>query len=79
MKKFNVLIDDVNLVKEFVKAVSVFDKDVYAESGRYVINAKSIMGLFSIDLSKSIQTYINSEDENEIAAFERAITKFIVQ
>lgn len=42
-----------------------FDTDFDLVSGRYVIDAKSIMGIFSLDLSKPIELNIHSEDEAE--------------
>ena len=51
-----------NDVKEFVNIVMRFDFDVDLVSGRYAIDAKSIMGIFSLDLSKPIDLYIHAED-----------------
>ncbi|MEG0540812.1 MAG: HPr family phosphocarrier protein [Angelakisella sp.] len=44
----------VDRVKDFVSAISDFDFNVDLISGRYCVNAKSIMGIFSLDLGKSI-------------------------
>ena len=41
-------------VKDFVNMVSKIDGDVTISSGRYIIDAKSIMGIFSLDLSKTV-------------------------
>ena len=51
MKKFTIRLKEINDVKEFVNTVSRFEEDVDLVSGRYTIDAKSIMGIFSIDLS----------------------------
>ena len=42
-------------VKDFVNAITPFDVDVNLISGRYVVNAKSVMGIFSLDLSKPVE------------------------
>ena len=52
MKKVNIMLDTINDVKVFVNSVSKYDFDVDMVSGRYAIDAKSIMGIFSLDLSK---------------------------
>ncbi|NMA79629.1 MAG: HPr family phosphocarrier protein, partial [Clostridiales bacterium] len=54
MKKVNIMLDTINDVKVFVNSVSKYDFDVDMVSGRYAIDAKSIMGIFSLDLSKKI-------------------------
>ena len=49
-------------MKAFVNDITKFDSDFDLVSGRYVIDAKSIMGIFSLDLSKDIDLNIHSED-----------------
>lgn len=66
----------INDVKEFVNIVMRFDFDIDLVSGRYAVDAKSIMGIFSLDLSKAIDLNAHT-DEPE--AFLKAIDKFIVK
>ena len=54
MVSFNVMLNSINSVKDFVNTVNRYDFDVDLTSGRYVVDAKSIMGIFSLDLSKPI-------------------------
>ena len=54
MKEATILLQSIEDVKEFNRIVAVYDGDVDLVSGRYVIDAKSIMGIFSLDLSKPI-------------------------
>lgn len=54
MVECKVKISTINDVKKFVNAVAKYDFDVDLISGRYAIDAKSIMGIFSIDLSKEL-------------------------
>ena len=58
-----VQLDSINKVKDFVNQVSLFDCDLDLVSGRYVIDAKSIMGIFSIDLSQPIELRIHEGAE----------------
>lgn len=73
MKSFNIILKTINDVKDFVNFVSKYDFDVDLTSGRYVVDAKSIMGIFSLDLGKPIKVDIHSDDcenfYNEIKAF----------
>ena len=73
MKEITIKIDTINDVKKFVSTVTRFEYDVDVVSGRYSVDAKSIMGLFSIDLSKVVTVRIHSEDcddlLNEIKSF----------
>ena len=62
MKTVHILIDSIDKVKAFVNEITKFDNDFDLVSGRYVIDAKSIMGIFSLDLSKPIELNIHSEN-----------------
>ncbi len=63
MKKVQISLNSIGKVKSFVNAITQFDYDFDLISGRYVIDAKSIMGIFSLDLSKPIDLAIHTEDE----------------
>ena len=52
-------------VKSFVNDLTKFDTDFDLISGRYVIDAKSIMGIFSLDLSRPIDLNIHAEGDAE--------------
>ena len=56
-----VMLNSIDKVKEFVNKTSRVDGDVLLQSGRYIIDAKSIMGIFSLDLSKPIELAIHTE------------------
>ena len=74
MKTFNMLLSSINDVKDFVNIVSKYDFDVDLTSGRYVVDAKSIMGIFSLDLSKPIKVEVHSD---ECDKFVDELSKFI--
>ena len=63
MKTVKISLNSIDKVKSFVNDISKFDFDFDMVSGRYVIDAKSIMGIFSLDLSKPIELNIHSEGE----------------
>ena len=64
MKTFNILLKSINDVKDFVNMANKYEFDIDLTSGRYVVDAKSIMGIFSLDLSKSIKVEVQSDDSN---------------
>ena len=76
MKEFNVKIETIDEVKKFVSTVMTFNYDIDLISGRYAIDAKSIMGIFSIDLSKELKLVAHTDDTAELEA---AIAQFIVK
>ena len=61
MKTVRISLNSIDKVKSFVNDLTKFDPDFDLVSGRYVIDAKSIMGIFSLDLSKPIDLNIHSE------------------
>ena len=63
MKTVQISLNSIGKVKSFVNAINQFEFDFDLISGRYVIDAKSIMGIFSLDLSKPIDLTIHT-DEN---------------
>ena len=65
MKTVKICLNSIEKVKSFVNDITRFDVDFDLVSGRYVIDAKSIMGIFSMDLSKPIDLNIHAEEELE--------------
>lgn len=63
MKRINVSLNSIEKVKTFVNDINRFDCDFDLVSGRYVIDAKSIMGIFSLDLSKPIELIIHADGD----------------
>ena len=62
MKTVQISLNSIDKVKSFVNDITKFDNDFDLVSGRYVIDAKSIMGIFSLDLSKAIDLNIHAEE-----------------
>ena len=65
MKTVRISLNSIDKVKSFVNDLAKFDVDFDLVSGRYVIDAKSIMGIFSLDLSKPIDLNIHAESNVE--------------
>ena len=61
MKTIKISLNSIDKVKTFVNVINRFDAEFDLVSGRYVIDAKSIMGIFSLDLSKPIELAIHTE------------------
>ena len=76
MFQCKVNLNSIDSVKEFVNVVAKFDIDMELVSGRYVIDAKSIMGIFSLDLSKPVEFTIHAE-ESRCSDLLEQISKFI--
>ena len=77
MKNTQILIDSIDKVKAFVNEIARFDCDFDLISGRYVIDAKSIMGIFSLDISKPIELDIHVNDEAEAAEIMKALQPYL--
>lgn len=76
MKSVNVFFPSTESVKEFVNAVSRYPYEVDLHSGRYVVDAKSLLGIFSLDLAKPIVCEIYND---KCADFLADISKFIAK
>lgn len=74
MKKFEITLSSINDVKEFVNIANRSSSEVDLSSGRYIVDAKSIMGIFSLDLSKPITCQLHDDENPEII---KAMEKFI--
>lgn len=64
MKTVLISLNSIDKVKSFVNDITKFDYDFDLVSGRYVIDAKSIMGIFSLDLSKPIELNIHANESD---------------
>ena len=58
-----VSIGPIESVKKFVTKITEFDEEFELIRGKYVVDAKSVLGIFSIDLSKPVLLRINAEVE----------------
>ena len=65
-------LDSIDAVKNFVNKVNLYSGDVDIVSGRYTIDAKSIMGIFSLDLAKPLTVVIHDKAEEDRFKIEMA-------
>ena len=63
MKTIKISLNSIDKVKTFVNEINRFEAEFDLVSGRYVIDAKSIMGIFSLDISKPIDLNIHTDGE----------------
>lgn len=76
MKSVQVSFSSTESVKDFVNAVTRYPFDIDLHSGRYVVDAKSLLGIFSLDLAKPIACEIYNDNCDELL---KDIAKFIVK
>ena len=76
MNKFLISLATINDVKEFVNIISLCDFDVDLVSGRYSIDAKSIMGIFSLDLSRHVELVAHIDNCDDLI---KKLDRFIVK
>ncbi len=68
MKSIKISLEMAQKVKEFVNITQSYAQEILLKSGKYVVDAKSILGIFSLDLSQPITVEIYSDDCDEILA-----------
>jgi len=76
MQEINIVLRDMQSVREFVKEVVILDYDVDLVQGRYTVDAKSIMGIFALDINSPIKVVANTKDATP---FFEAIEKYVVK
>ena len=77
MKTVQISLNSIDKVKSFVNEITKYDNDFDLVSGRYVIDAKSIMGIFSLDLSKPID--LNIHADSNIDSILAALDSYIIK
>ena len=77
MKSLQISLNSIEKVKQFVSLINTYDCDFDLASGRYIIDAKSIMGIFSLDLSKSLR--LDIYDEAVADEVKKSLASFILE
>lgn len=74
-------LNTVTKVKDFSNQIAktTCECDIVTENRRYVIDAKSIMGIFSLDLSANLILYVHAEDNTEFETVKELVKDFIVE
>ena len=78
MKTVQISLNSIDKVKSFVNVITKYDNDFDLVSGRYVIDAKSIMGIFSLDLSKAIDLNIHADNDSDVAEILEVLKPYLV-
>lgn len=72
-------LNQIASVNEFVKICSNFDCDVTIKSEKYIVNGKSLLGVFSLDLTNPVELVIEASSDAELAECTDKLKKFIVK
>lgn len=75
--KITVTLNDFIKIKNFSSEVGKFESDIDLVKGRYIIDAKSTIGIFTLDLSSPVDVIIHSDNEDEIKRFNEVMEAFI--
>ena len=76
MTTVSISLNSIEKVKTFVNEIAKYECDFELISGRYIIDAKSIMGIFSLDLSQNITLKIHADD-NELSAILESLKPYM--
>ena len=78
MQEEKIRLDSINDVKQFVQTLTQYDDEFELVSNKYVVDAKSILGIFSIDLSQPVLLRIHAEGEKKYCILNE-IQKYLIQ
>ena len=76
MKSVSIKLPTIEAVQNFVDIVSDYEEDISLSSGRYIVDAKSIMGIFALDTLSPINLVAHTDNAEDFFA---AIDAFIVK
>ncbi len=79
MNSVMIRLSSIQDVRTFVDIVTKYNIDIDLSSGRYVVDAKSIMGIFSLDLPNPIKLSAQTDKEDEVKALLDDLKAFIVE
>lgn len=74
--KLVISLNDFKKAKKFIEVANKFNSDIDVLRNRYVIDGKSTLGIFTIDLSEPVDIEIHSDSEEEIRRFNEAMEEF---
>ncbi len=79
MKRTTIFLNTISDVKNFVNIACKYEFSADLVSGRYSVDAKSIMGIFSLDLSRPVDLEVHGGGESEYASFFEEIKPYIIK
>ena len=74
MRSVYISLPSVNSVQKFVATVSKLDGDFDFQSGNYILDARSLMGIFTLDLSKPLKLNVQNDTEETMRALAAFVT-----
>jgi len=74
--KITINLKDYSKIKHFINAIMQFSDDIDLKRDRYVVDAKSTIGIFTLDLSKPVEVEIHSNDDKEVKKFNEIMEEF---
>lgn len=77
MKSIYITLNSIEKVKQFVNTINTYDSEFDLSSGRYIIDAKSIMGIFSLDLSNPLR--LDIYNDSCVEPVTNALKEFIAE
>lgn len=79
MNTFNISINTIDKVKRFVNLTNRCDADVDIISGRLLVDAKSIMGIFSMDLTRPMTLRVHESNIEKLEEYKKLFEEFIIE
>lgn len=75
---YKIKLDTLEKVKKFASKIETFENDIDIMCGRYVVNAKSVIAIFSLDLRSVLKVIIHDASLSDVAKFEKVMEEFRV-
>ena len=75
---YKIKLDTIDKVKKFINIVDKFENDIDIISGRYLVNAKSIMALFSLELARPLSVIIHDASIKDVTKLQEQMEEFRV-
>ena len=75
---FKIKLDTIDKIKDFSSAILTFENDIDIMQGKYVINAKSVIAIFSLNLTEIIKVIIHDASIEDVARLEKVLKEFRV-
>ena len=79
MNTFNISINTIDKVKRFVNLTNRCEADVDIISGRLLVDAKSIMGIFSMDLTRPMTLIVHESNIEKLEEYKKLFEEFIIE
>lgn len=76
--EFKVLLETVEKIKKFINIVNKYDEDIDISKGRYTVDAKSVIGIFTLDLTEAVKVVFFSDNSDRINKFRNDIKDFLI-